>query len=223
MGDAMEEGTILRWLKNVGDSVAEEEPIAEINTEKADIEILSTEAGILTRILVQPGQTVPINTPIAVIGEEGDAAAKSAAQNGQTAAPQAAAEPDGTKVQPTAAATPVEAPQPAPTKPEAGGRVKATGLARKVAAEHNLDLSGVEGTGPGGRILEADVTAALSRVAPVIPRTPTAPVTAPTTPVAIPTPPAPPLAGTQKPLSKIRKVIARRLSQSKQTIQQFYI
>jgi pyruvate dehydrogenase E2 component (dihydrolipoamide acetyltransferase) len=227
MGDAMEEGTILRWLKNEGDRVEEEEAIAEIDTEKATIEIPSYVAGILTRILVQPGQTVPVNTPIAVIGGEGEAPATGASANGQAAAPQAEQKAEA-KPEPKAEAKP--AAQPAEAKPAAeaqstaeakpeGGRVKATGLAKKVAAEHSLDLRGVEGTGPGGRIVEADVTAALSRVV-----APTARAEAPTTAAAsIPAPPAMALAGTQKPLSNIRKVIARRLSQSKQTIPHFYL
>jgi pyruvate dehydrogenase E2 component (dihydrolipoamide acetyltransferase) len=214
MGDAMEEGTIVRWLKSEGDPVAEEEIIAEIATEKANIEIPSSEAGPLTRILVKEGETVPIGTPIAVIGADSPATAVA-----ETA---------------PAAATPVETPTAAahgnghaaaPAAVDAGPlRAKASPLARKVAAEHGLDLRALIGSGPGGRIVEADVAEALRRTpAPLgLPAAPSLPVAGPA-PVVPAVVPIAVLPGSERPLSPIRRTIAKRLTESKQTIPHFYL
>lgn len=214
MGDAMEEGTIVRWLKSEGDLVADEEIIAEIATEKANIEIPSSEAGPLTRILVKEGETVPIGTPIAVIGADEPAAA--AATPTPTPAP---AEP----------APPVAAPaaggnghQAADLSAAAELRPKASPLARKVAAEHGLDLRSLIGTGPGGRIVEADVAEALRRgpapgaaVGAAIGAVAAGPAPVVIAPVLLP--------GGERPLTPIRRTIAKRLSESKQTIPHFYL
>ncbi|MGV3721369.1 MAG: dihydrolipoamide acetyltransferase family protein, partial [Actinomycetota bacterium] len=210
MGDSMEEGTLLSWLKKEGDQVAEQEVVAEIQTEKATIEIPSVEAGILTKILVQEGETVPVGTPIAVVGE---ASAKPAsAKPGST-------KPTETKPEvqvPLAGKTPpaVQQDGAAPSPAANGQRVKASPLAKKVAHEHGVDLRAVRGTGPGGRIIEADVEAAMRTAPAAAPA-----VSAPLAQAA----PAADLAGTQRPMSPMRKIIARRLTQSKQTIPHFYL
>ncbi len=209
MGDAMEEGTILRWLKKPGDKLVLGETVAEIETEKATIEIPALVEGDLTEILVKEGQTVQVGATIAIVGGQDGGAApapKPAEEKKKTPEPQPVDNSGGAVVQPEP--TPV-----APTAP-AGGRVKASPLARKVAAEHGIDLSGVRGTGPGGRIIEADVEDALrSR--------PAGPAAAPafTPPAAVPST----LTGERRPMSTMRKVIARRLQQSKQTIPHFYL
>lgn len=231
MGDAMEEGTILRWLKKEGDSVTEQEIVAEIETEKANIEIPATDAGVLTKILVPEGETVSVGTPIAELngsggggGEKAPAAAAKAApappadqeQKPSSASPSPETPAaDLSKTETAAPAAPAEAQPAAP----AGGRVKASPLARKVAAAHGVDLGSLQGTGPGGRIIEADVEEALKK-APAQPQAAVAPTAA--APEAAPAPQAA-VAGTQKPLSTMRKVIARRLTQSKQTIPHFYL
>jgi len=207
MGDSMEEGTLQSWLKKVGDQVSYGEIVAEIATEKATIEIPSTEAGALTEILVQEGQTVPVGTVIAIVGERSK--------------PKAAAEPEkvAEKAPETVAAKPAEAAPaevPAETAPSHGQRVKASPLARKVAQEHGVDLSGLTGTGPGGRIIEADVEQALKSGATAQPA-----AAAPAAPIQ--GVPASNLPGQRKPMSAMRKVIARRLLQSKQTVPHFYL
>ena len=225
MGDGMEEGTILRWLKSEGDAVKEQELIAEIATEKATIEIPATEAGTLVSILVQEGTTVPVGTPIATFSNgAGAPASKPAEIPAEKAAPTAEAAPAGEKVAPESVPSssagqkielskpPMELPEPGYSLTGESARVKASPLARKVAAEHGLDLAGVQGSGPGGRIIEADVELALkSGVAPAQTQIPTA------------TPAQVTVRGADKPLSPMRKIIARRLQQSKQTVPHFYL
>lgn len=219
MGDAMEEGTIVRWLKNEGDQVGEQEIVAEIATEKANIEIPSTEAGVLSRILVKENETVPVGTPIAVIGNGKEAAAPAAAQ------PKAEVKAEPKQEAPAAEAAPQAAAQPEhgnghAAAPAVGGdlRVKATPLAKKVAAQHGLDLTGVAGSGPGGRIIEADVQEALQRGGGAPAAQPSAGAG-----VAAVSVPQVNLPGTERPMSPMRKVIAKRLLESKQTIPHFYL
>jgi len=234
MGDGMEEGTIRRWLKSEGDTVAEQEIVAEIETEKAAIEIPATEAGTLRKILVAEGTTVAVGTPIAEVGNAGDASSAGPASNGQAeeapAHPQQAEGRKGPGAEAPAPAAPdadlghrdaspaggAQAAAAAPVASAGGGRVKASPLARKVAQEHGVDLAGVQGTGPGGRIIEADVEEALRQ-------RPAAQPAAQPAATAQPAPAAASVAGTDRPMSQIRKVIARRLTESKQTIPHFYV
>lgn len=208
MGDAMEEGTILRWLKKPGDKLVLGETVAEIETEKATIEIPALVEGDLTEILVNEGQTVQVGAPIAIVGgKDGGAPAPKPAKEKKAPEPQPVDNAAG-------AGAAVVQPEPAPVTPPAeGGRVKASPLARKVAAEHGVDLRAVQGTGPGGRIIEADVEEALRS------RPAAAPAPAYTPPASIPST----LTGERRPMSTMRKVIARRLQQSKQTIPHFYL
>jgi pyruvate dehydrogenase E2 component (dihydrolipoamide acetyltransferase) len=154
MGDAMEEGTLVRWLKQEGDAVQEGEPIAEIATDKATVEIEAPISGVLRGIRVAENAVVPVNTPLAYILQEGeslpaDGDGKASAPPDAAAAPQPA---------PTAVAA---APKPAPTPTDGEERVPASPLARKIAAEHGIDLRQVQGTGPNGRIVVRDVLAYL--------------------------------------------------------------
>lgn len=224
MGDSMEEGTIVRWLKNEGDQVAEQEVVAEIATEKANIEIPSTEAGVLSRILVKENETVPVGTPIAVIGngKEAPAASASAPAEAKQAQPTQDVEQKPAEQAPAPQAVQQEA------APSRGGnghatapvgeelRVKASPLAKKVAADHGIDLRAVIGTGPGGRIIEADVEEALRRA----PAPSAQPAAAGVASVGIPQVNLP---GSERPMSPMRKIIAKRLSESKQTIPHFYL
>jgi pyruvate dehydrogenase E2 component (dihydrolipoamide acetyltransferase) len=214
MGDGMEEGTITVWLKKEGDMVTSGEPIAEVETDKANVEIAAYETGILTKILVQVGETVPVNEPIAIIGG-GSAPAK--AGNGAKAAADAKPAPVAeTKAPPVvkAAATPAAAPISGPQ----GERVKSSPLARKVAESLGIDIAQVTGSGPNGRIVEKDVTEFKKQ-------TPTAPV-APTVgapPAAKPPLAAPALVGQETKVSKMRAAIANRTVLSKTTIPHFYV
>jgi len=216
MGESIFEGTITKWLKQVGDSVERDEPLFEISTDKVDAEIPSPAAGVLSEIKVPAGQTVQINTVVAVVG--------GAVKKTGVAAPAPAAAPSPAAVPPVAApAAPekVEAPVPAAAVQVSGEPVRSSPLVRKIARENNLDLGQVAGTGAGGRVTKEDVLGYLSqqgagaKAAP-----PTAAATAPAkagvptpAPAAVPTP-AP---GELVPMSKMRSIIAQRMVESKRT------
>jgi pyruvate dehydrogenase E2 component (dihydrolipoamide acetyltransferase) len=250
MGDAMEEGTLLRWLKHVGDEVAVGDPLAEIETDKVSLEIEATEAGTLSQTLVEEGATVPIGTAIATIGEEVVAAApatKPAATPAEAPPTEAPAEEApqpavaasganghaGTEVPTPApvtapAAAPVAA---APATAETGERLRASPLVKRLAAEHGIDLRGVTGTGPGGRIVRDDIATLLTgapRVAPQpaeaaeVPAAPPAPAPTPVAPAATAVPSKRP-AGVPHDLHTIRKTIGRRMAESMRTAPHFYV
>lgn len=199
MGDGMEEGTILRWLKREGDMVAVEEPIAEIETDKANVEIPAEEAGVLARIVAAEGDTVPVGGVIAYIGEAVEAEARPTPQ------PQPAAE---VVVVPAREDRPVPEASPAP-------RVRATPLARSMAKRMGIDITQVRGTGGGiGRVVARDVLAFAQTHA-----SPTAPTpAAPAPPIA-----KPPADYVDVELTRMRRAIARRTVQSKQNIPHFYL
>ncbi len=252
MGDAMEEGTLLRWLKQVGDDVAVGDPLAEIETDKVSLEIEATEAGVLNRQHVDEGATVPIGTAIATIGEAG-AEAEAAAPEPEaitSAEPRAGdAEDTGpTQVQLAASgangragsevrASAPSAPAPAPAEPVAavaaptsasGERLRASPLVKRLAAEHGIDLSGVAGTGPGGRIVRDDIAALLTGAPRVAPAPAAAPVAAAPSPAPAQAPgrlhdlPDRP-AGVPREMSKIRRTTGRRMAESKVAAPHFYV
>lgn len=198
LGFDMTEGLLARWLKNEGDPVVKGQAIAEIETEKATVEIEASVSGILTRIIVQAGETVPIGTLIGVIAEAGDEVKTVSAPSSPSApAPPAppAFPPPGPVLEAGEGAAPSET------------RVKASPVARKMAEEAGLDLSHIKGTGPGGRVVERDVQAAIAAGS--------APA-----PPGVPAGPAP---GATVPLNRMRKTIARRMTESKATAPHFYI
>jgi pyruvate dehydrogenase E2 component (dihydrolipoamide acetyltransferase) len=242
MGDAMEEGTLLRWLKQVGDEIAVGDPLAEIETDKVSLEIEATEAGVLSKTYVDEGATVPIGTPIAAIGEESvDVAASAepaeAAEEPAAAEPAPAAEPEPMAAAASGAngraAADVPAPAPAQAAPVAaatgsGERLRASPLVKRLAAEHGIDLSSVSGTGPGGRIVRDDIASLLTgapRVSPA-PEEMAAPAPA-QTPAAAPAAAAPGPsgrpAGVPRELSKIRRTTGRRMAESKAAAPHFYV
>ena len=217
LSPTMTEGNLARWLKQEGDRIRAGDVIAEIETDKATMEVEAVDEGILGRILVPAGtQAVKVNDVIAVLVEAGEAVP--AAGAAPKAAPAAVAAPAAPA--PVAAAPVATAPAPASTS---GDRVFASPLARRMAAQAGLDIGKISGSGPNGRIVKADVDAALSRgPAPVAGA---APIAAPA-PVATPRPAAPvaiTAPHTAIPNSSIRKVIARRLAESKATIPHFYV
>ncbi|WP_158787098.1 2-oxoglutarate dehydrogenase, E2 component, dihydrolipoamide succinyltransferase [Granulicella sp. L46] len=208
MGESITEGTLTKWLKKVGDTVARDEPIFEISTDKVDAEIPSPSAGVLSEIRVQEGQTVTVSTVVAVIG--GGAAAPAST-------PKAAAVPTPSTPAPIA---PV--PTPAPSTAASEG-LRSSPLVRKIAAENNVDLRGIQGTGASGRITKQDILGHLEGApapAPAVSPAPTAAPSAPTAPAAAKAAPAPttaPLPGELVPLSKMRSIIAKRMVESKAT------
>ena len=165
MGESIAEGTIVRWLKQVGESVKRDEPLFEISTDKVDAEIPAPAAGVLKEIKVGEGQTVPIQTVVAVIDADGAGAAAPAPTKAE-ALPAAALEkkPEPAKAEAAVAAPPPEllpvVAVPAPPRP-AGQRIPSSPLVRRLAREHGIDLSTLPGTGAGGRISKKDIVAAI--------------------------------------------------------------
>jgi pyruvate dehydrogenase E2 component (dihydrolipoamide acetyltransferase) len=214
LSDTMEEGAISTWRKQPGDAVSAGDVLVEIETDKAVMEYEAYQDGVLTEILVPEGQTVEIGATIARIDDG-------------SGTPEAAPVPEP---EPVAAAPVVTAP--VVTTPAANGtangatngsRQLASPLVRKIARENHLDLSGVTGTGPGGRIIRADLDALLRTSAPApvpVPAQPPAPVITATAP---PTPADDGRGSRSVPVSQVRRVIARRLSASAREIPHFYV
>ena len=178
LGETVTEGTITKWFKKVGDSVALDEPLFEVSTDKVDTEVPSPISGVLTEIRVAEGDTVPVGTVIAVVGDASSAPAPVAAASTPAVAPSTLASSNVSEA-PPASAAPVPAPTPAPapaapaTAPVIATPASATGssgtstvlspVVRKLIAENNLNAASITGTGPGGRITRDDVLAAISR------------------------------------------------------------
>jgi pyruvate dehydrogenase E2 component (dihydrolipoamide acetyltransferase) len=200
LSPTMEEGRLVEWKKNEGDPVAVGDVLAEVETDKAVMELVARAAGTLLKRLVPAGQTVPVASVVGWIGAAGEAVPEGAAPVAKPAPAQApAAQP----------ASPTPAPVPPAASP--GGRVKASPLARKLAADRKLDLGGISGTGPEGRVVKRDVEAAAS---------------APKVVAASSARPATPRPGggfTDTPLTQIRKTIAKRLAQSLGPVPTFYL
>ena len=163
MGESIAEGTIVRWIKKVGDTVDRDEPLFEISTDKVDAEIPSPAAGVLTEIKVNEGGTVPVNSVIAVIGEAGSAAPakpKPPAPTGPShaAAPTVVAISDAPQKRPSPAPPPSPPSQPAAAaSQENGQRQRSSPLVRRIAREHNIDVSAIQGSGLGGRVTKNDI------------------------------------------------------------------
>ncbi|WP_069813408.1 dihydrolipoamide acetyltransferase family protein [Streptomyces sp. TP-A0874] len=233
LSDTMEEGTLSRWLKQEGDQIQRGDVIAEIETDKAMMELEAYDDGPLTRILVQEGESVPIGTPVAIVGEEPESA---------PAAPEAAPEQTTEAPAPSAAERPEQPARPSPGgQPERGeptpsGRVPTSPLARLLAGQHGIDIANLTGSGPGGRVVRADVDEAIAqrgeRPGPIEP--PTAPRPAEAAPEPAREAPRPeaaaPAPGAREepeseevPLSNVRRITAQRLTQSTQQAPHFYL
>jgi len=229
LSPTMTEGTLARWLKKEGDTVRAGDVIAEIETDKATMEVEAVDEGVIGRLLVADGtEGVKVNQPIAILVEPGEAvpadavAPASVAVPAPTPAPAQAQAPAAAAAAPAVVA-PAPAASPAPVAILSGERVVASPLARRMAQQAGLDLSTLAGSGPGGRIVRADVEAAAKGgVAMQVAAVP-APVAAPTP--AAPRGPAPAITAPHKlvPHSSIRRVIARRLTEAKSTIPHFYV
>jgi pyruvate dehydrogenase E2 component (dihydrolipoamide acetyltransferase) len=223
LSPTMTEGTLARWLKKEGETIKAGDVIAEIETDKATMEVEAVDEGVLGRILVQDGTAnVAVNAPIAVLVNEGEAVPGGAAAAAPAAAPMAAAVPAAAPAPAAAAKAP-----PLPNGHAGDGeRVFASPLARRMAQQAGIDLSALKGSGPNGRIVRADIEAAQKGgPAPASAAAP-APVVTPA-PAAAPVAkaPAPAITAPHKlvPHSTMRKVIARRLSEATVTIPHFYV
>jgi pyruvate dehydrogenase E2 component (dihydrolipoamide acetyltransferase) len=245
LSDSMEEGTILRWMKSPGDAVEQGEELVEIETDKANMVYEAPAAGTLIETVAAEGDTLPIGEVIARVGEPGEAPVEGGEGNGDRERPSPVPGSAAAQSPRVPAAEPVSAPAPSasqppsasPTQPPAAsaqpaaeptptgdGRVKASPLARRIARERGLDLTGLAGSGPGGRIVKADVEQAAAAE-------PTAPSAAPE-PAAAPAGPTPGAA--ERPetakgstsfqeLSKLQSTVARRMAESKATAPHFYL
>jgi pyruvate dehydrogenase E2 component (dihydrolipoamide acetyltransferase) len=233
LSDTMSEGAVGRWLKKPGDAVENGDIIAEIETDKATMELQAFESGTLQKILVPEGQTVPIGEVIAIIGDGPAPAEQTTAA--PEAAPPAQQAPIGTQQteseesgdQAIARNTAEASVQQAPAAPagelsaptngqEAGERIKASPLARKLAAERGIDLSQVQGTGPGGRIIKENVESFQPAAKPAEAK-PEAPAAKPAAA------PAPAPAGEVAPMSRMRRAIARAMNDSKPGTPHIYV
>ncbi len=199
MGESIFEGTITKWLKKPGDKVERDEPLFEISTDKVDAEIPSPSAGVLKEIKVNEGQTVPIQTVVAVIDGAGAAAAVPApAKTAAPAAPPqpaAVAPPPPPTARPSAPSPVIAMPAPAAAAPQrsAGERIHSSPLVRRMAKEHGIDLASVPGTGAGGRISKQDIEAVIGSGGAQA-AAPAAAAYAPTAAPSRPAPPPPPAA-----------------------------
>ena len=211
LGFDMAEGTLVRWVIQAGEPVAKGSVLAEIETDKATVEVESPYEGQLARHLVQAGDIVPVNTPIAVIAAPGEKLAETTpAGAAPTPAPQSPPAASGaaapaTQGMPTAAAIAATAPAAAEGGQLPGG-VKASPLAKRVAFEKGVDLMQVKGSGPGGRIVRQDVLNSLA--APAVSKTAAG---------------APAPAGQVVPVNRLRAAIGRRMVEAKQQVPHFYI
>jgi len=213
LSDTMTVGTLVRWLKNEGDPVANGDMIAEVETDKATMEVECFDDGILIKRYCGEGDEIPVGGPIAAVGEAGEEAP---AVSSAPAAEAPAAAPAAAAPTPAAAApAPVAplAPAPAAPAPVAAGdaRVKASPLAKKIAAEKGIDLGSIQGSGPGGRILKEDVLSAKPASA------------APAAPAAAERAPAATLEALEIPVSNMRKSIGKALVASKTQAPHFYL
>ncbi len=246
LGETVTEGTILSWHKSVGEEIAEDEVLLEISTDKVDTEVPSPAAGVLQEILVQEGETVEVGTPLAVIGEAGEAPPPAAEE--EPAEPEAEPEPEPKAEEPepepakepepalepeTEPAPVAAAPSPTPSPGGDGMRQVLSPVVRKLASEHDLDLSQVEGTGRGGRITRQDVMSAIETGTAAAAATTTAPppvappreAAAPPKPAAQPVAqpaaqaePVPTLPGDEVvDIDRLRTRIAQNMVKSKQT------
>ena len=224
LSPTMTEGTLSRWLKKEGENVRAGDVIAEIETDKATMEVEAVDEGVLGKILVADGtEGVKVNEPIAILVDQGEAVPATAAPS---AAAKAAPAPEVPKPAPAAEqqAEPVRAPQPASQSGNghdaSAERVVASPLARRMAKQAGIDLAALKGSGPNGRIVKADIEAAQQKgpaaaPAPTAVQPSAAPVAKAATAITAP--------HQLVPHSSIRKVIARRLTEAKSTIPHFYV
>ncbi|HQL39367.1 MAG TPA: dihydrolipoamide acetyltransferase family protein [Anaerolineaceae bacterium] len=205
LGFDMAEGTLVRWVKLEGETVNKGDILAEIETDKATVEVESSFAGVVHKHLVEQGSVVPVGTPIAIIAAPGEQVEDIPTTQPAQEVPAQAQTPQ------TAPAAPV---QPAATPTAPAGPVKASPLARRMATEQGLDIHTLRGSGPGGRIVKRDVESALKSIPasfPLKPATPPAQMTS----TAIP-------GDETVPVDRLRAAIGRRMVESKQQVPHFY-
>jgi len=234
LSPTMEEGTLAKWLVKEGDDVKSGDILAEIETDKATMEFEAVDEGKIAKILVAEGTDgVKVGAPIAIMAGEGESVEAGAAPKADTPPPTppkapAAPKPDQTPKAPPAPAaveTPPAPPQPAAPPRAEGDRVKASPLARKLAQAQGIDLSSLQGSGPGGRIVRADIDAAAGKAPAAAPAGAPAAAAAPALGghLVMPGPMEQAIPHEEVKLSNIRKTIARRLTEAKQQVPHIYL
>jgi len=224
LGFDMAEGVLVRWVVAEGDSVNRGEVLAEIETDKATVEVESAFTGVVYKHLAAESDILPVGVPIAVIGEAGEEINLEELVGAQQAEDGAASKKAELTAEPV-----IETPTPieSGTSPQTGqlpGGVKASPVARRMAEEHALDLTAIKGTGPGGRIVKKDIESFLAAPPPV--SAPVAASTAPSTktiPTPVFSPVGPPPPDATVPTTKLRQAIGRRLVEAKQQLPHFYV
>ncbi|KAA0226409.1 2-oxo acid dehydrogenase subunit E2 [Fimbriimonadia bacterium ATM] len=205
MGDAMEEGTLVEWLKGEGATVKSGEVLGNIQTDKAVVELTAPASGVLSGLLIQAGETVPVGNAIAAILKDGESLPDGwggSARVPEPAKAAAAAESPRAEAKSTATQVVERPPQPAPVST---GRIVASPLAKRLAKELGVSLEGIRGTGPNGRIVERDVRMAAPGPGPAVAATPS------------------PVRGELRDLTFLQKITAERTAVSKQTIPHYYV
>jgi pyruvate dehydrogenase E2 component (dihydrolipoamide acetyltransferase) len=213
LGFDMAEGLLVRWVKQVGEEIKKGDVLAEIETDKATVEVESPASGVVLQHIVEQGTVVPVNAPIAVVGAKGEVV------SGQLSVISDQSSGSGKKVadEKPLPAKPTPAPAAQASAPLERTPVKASPLAKKIARDHRVDLSHIKGTGPGGRIVRRDIEAALTsgQTSKVESRPSTQPITTYQLPIST--------EDKTIPTTKLRQAIGRRLVESKQTIPHFYV
>src|SRR5579885_574080 len=228
LSDTMQEGTITRWLKKAGDEVKKGDILAEVETDKANMEVEAYDAGVLEEILVNEGEAAPIGKPIARIGTGAGVQKQSRQEEAQQSQrkPQEVAQSVQARSSTPAAREPREnSSARAAARPQESGaeaRIKVSPLARRMAEEHGIDLQQIQGTGPGGRIVRDDIQDFLEQQRAQPAPAATAPVQAPAAPEA-PPPAAPAEEEEVVALTSMQKTIVRRMTESKQNVPHIYI
>lgn len=231
LSDTMEQGTVVKWNVKVGDTVSSGDVLADIETDKATMELQSFDDGVVAKLAADEGQPIPVGEAILVLAEDGESVEDAAASAGTAPAPKAAASGASSDAPAsTAVAEPPTTTNGNGTVQQAtdgggsmdgggrtstGGRIFASPLARKIAEEHNLDLSAINGSGPSGRIVKKDVESALSSGPATAPATAPAPMMVPASGAV--------LENRTVPLNNMRGTIARRLVESKSTIPHYQV
>ena len=204
LGFDMAEGTLVRWVKQVGEPIHKGDVLAEIETDKATVEVESSASGVVLQLIVDQGAVVPVNAPIAVVGEQGEKVEGKPAEAG----PKSAAKPSATAPQ----TPPAAAPAVPSVAAVSAGPVKASPLAKKIARDKQVDLAHIQGTGPGGRIVRRDIEAALASGPQATGHEPSSTVHRPSS-----------AEDQVVPTTKLRQAIGRRLVESKQNLPHFYV
>ncbi len=224
LGFDMAEGTLVRWVRVEGETVEKGQVLAEIETDKATVEVESNVSGVMYKHLVEQGAVVPVGSPIAIVAAPGEKVTDLPGQTSVAAKPEAEVEKPESKPEPQAAESEEE--------PAGDGRVKASPLAKRIAQDSGVDLALVKGSGPGGRIVRKDIETALAapKAAPAAAPAAAQPVQAPAAQPRAVSVPLPVWGGTasvpadeQIPVSKLRAAIGRRMVESKQQYPHFYV